>query len=90
MSIAGHDFSLDGKCSCGRKFADISIAEKSDIGKPLHCHSGNLTEREYYEIDKERDRIWYALYGVASGSGPPPSPQPVYNEIPLHDDSYVG
>lgn len=86
--IAGHSFGIDGKCSCGMRFADVAVADKLDIGKPMHCHTGNLTEIEYNEIARERDRIWATIHGVASGSGPI-SP-PVYEDVPLHDDSYVG
>ena len=63
------------------------MAERGDIGKPLYAHTGCLTEREYEEIEKERDRIWSMVYGVANGSGPVSPPEPEY---PLHDDAYIG
>lgn len=85
--IAGHIFLDDGRCSCGRRFADISIAEKADIGKPVYCHSGSLNETEYNEIVRERERIWSMVYGVATGSGPA---APIYEDIPVHDDAYLG
>lgn len=86
--IAGHLFNDNGKCSCGRRFADISIAERSDIGKPLYCHNGSLNEMGYNEIVMERERIWAMVYGVATGSGP--SIPPIYEDVPLHDDAYLG
>lgn len=56
--IAGHVFSLEGKCSCGYRFADISSARREDIGKPYWAHTGSLTDNEFREIEAERDRIY--------------------------------
>ena len=70
------------------RFADISVAERGDIGKPVYAHTGCLTEREYDEIARERDRIWSTIHGVANGSGPVAAP--IYEDIPLHDDAYIG
>jgi hypothetical protein len=88
LKIAGHEFEADGKCSCRVRFADIATVDRSDIGKLGYCHTGNLTENEYNEIVRERDRIWSTIHGVASGSGPI-SP-PIYEDVPMHDDSYIG
>ena len=68
-TIAGHNFGPNGFCTfschnsercCGRRFSDISMATKDDIGKPGWAHYGDLTATEYGEIEKERDRIWAA------------------------------
>lgn len=56
--IAGHIFSLEGKCSCGYRFADISSARRENVGKPHWAHTGSLTENEYNEIVTERERIY--------------------------------
>lgn len=88
--IAGHVFHDNGRCSCGRRFADIAIAERADVGKPVYAHTGSLTETEYGEIVTERERIWSMVSGVATGSGPSAPPHPIYEDVPIHDDAYLG
>jgi hypothetical protein len=56
--IAGHTFSLEGKCTCGKRFGDISDARREHVGKPDWAHSGTLTEHELNEIIAERERIY--------------------------------
>ena len=57
--IAGHTFDMNGWCSCGKRFSDISFAaygeewiEKLDI-----AHSRGLTETEQKQIAAEVERI---------------------------------
>lgn len=59
--IAGHTF-VDGpegkKCACGKLWLDVAPASRADIGQAGWAHAGSLTEAEYNEIDRERERIW--------------------------------
>ena len=66
--IAGHSFSAtDGLCTCGRRFSDISMAEREHIGKEHWAHTGCLTGHEFEQIVGERERIWRSLSGQPSG-----------------------
>ncbi len=77
MSIAGHFFTdtQTGRCSCGKRFADIAIATEGDIGSSGIAHQGDLNKSEYDQIVAEKDRIWALVSGVASGRGVP-MPEP--------------
>jgi hypothetical protein len=72
--IAGHSFqeTTHGRvCSaCGKYYAEIGVVDIGDIGKTGIAHVGALTPREYDEIQRENDRIWALLVGVATGDGP--------------------
>jgi hypothetical protein len=70
MTIAGHAFGIEGRCSCGRRFGDISGAGPEHVNKPHWAHQGNLIESELIEIQTEVKRIWELLVGTANGSGP--------------------
>lgn len=78
--IAGHRFSLEGQCSCGKRFGDISGVLREDIGKREIAHTDHLTENEYNQIVAERERIW--LLVISSSMDSPPAPAP-----PIHDDA---
>jgi hypothetical protein len=61
-SIAGHLFDpLNGKCSCGKVYSDISCAPESAISDDrqagLWCHQGALTRHEWQQIQDENSRI---------------------------------
>jgi len=61
-SIAGCSFDpLNGKCSCGKVYSDISSAPKSAIEDQsqigIWCHYGALSEKEWEQIQAENDRI---------------------------------
>ena len=82
--IAGHTFVGPlGRCSCGKCFADISVACRDDIGTHGWAHSGSLVEREYIEIDNERDRLWRLVVGVCSGV----AAREFEPEYPMFDDA---
>lgn len=89
-TIAGHRFieTTHGRiCSvCNKFYVDISIVQKSDIGKTGWAHVGVLYEREYKEIQDENERMWKLLVGVATGNGPE-IPQP---DEPSIDDMLAG
>lgn len=74
MSIAGHTFwetTIGRVCQgCGMRFVHVAQAHRSDIGREGFAHQGLLIEREYDEIDAERNRIFALVAGVASGNGP--------------------
>lgn len=57
--IAGHIFSMDGRCSCGRKLSDIAFAafDPEWIGQTNIAHTGTLTIHEQAEIASELDRL---------------------------------
>lgn len=61
MLIAGHVFeeTPNGRvCACGARWVDVLQARREHIGTQGWAHTGNLIEREYDEIEAERDRIW--------------------------------
>lgn len=69
--IAGHTFA-DGPTgractSCGRLWTAIAGATKNDVGQLGIAHQGVLTDTELDQIETERERIWSAVMGVASG-----------------------
>jgi len=68
VSIAGHDFNLEGKCSCGKRLVDLLIATEDCIGDGGWAHSAHLTRHEYSQIEAERDRIW-ELVAIYASSG---------------------
>lgn len=72
--IAGHTFGIEGRCTCGLRFGDISGAGPEHINKPHWAHSGNLTQHELTEIQAEVRRIWGLIVGVSTGSGPSVGP----------------
>jgi len=69
-SIAGHTFSLEGRCSCGLKFADISGAGPEHLNQPHWSCQGNLVSYELAEIQAEVRRLWDLVVGAATGNGP--------------------
>ena len=70
--IAGHTFSLPGgRCSCGRRFSDISGVTRADVGLYGLAHTGALTEFEYDQIQREIARLWGLVQVAASGAAPP-------------------
>ncbi len=59
--IAGpvfHDSPIGRVCDCGARWVDALMARRSDVGMLGFAHTGALLEREYLEIEAERDRIW--------------------------------
>jgi hypothetical protein len=74
MTIAGHSFSPEGLCTCGRRFGDISGAGPEHLNKPHWAHQGNLIERELEEIQAEVQRLWSLVVGAATGNGPAAAP----------------
>lgn len=80
MTIAGHDFGIEGKCSCGKTFADIAGARREHLSKEGWAHRNGLTETELMEIQTEVARIWSLVMGVATGSGPVAAPAPEDDE----------
>lgn len=69
MSIAGHTFVGQwNRCSCDKRFSDISWATRANVGEMHIAHSGALNEREADEITAERERFWLALTDVAGSS----------------------
>jgi len=83
--IAGHLFTIEGKCSCGKRFADISGATQEHIGKEGWAHTRELNAAEFSEICTERDRIWALVVGSSTGGA-----APAVRELPAHDDAYFG
>jgi hypothetical protein len=71
MWIAGHYFieTPHGRVckTCGKLYVQVSIVEKSDIGKPGWAHNGNLYANEYEQIQRENERMWGHVVGVAAG-----------------------
>jgi len=67
-TIAGHTFvsrpNGRDECSCGKTWVDIAPATEDDIKKEGWAHSGSLTEFEYKQIVKERERRWDVGMGV--------------------------
>lgn len=74
--IAGHTFSgFDGRCTCGRRFSDISMfTHDSDAGKPDIAHSGLSNIAEINEIRGENQRIWNAMMAAVDQGGGGDSP----------------
>jgi len=70
MTIAGHVFTLEGQCSCGKRFQDISGASEEHVGTHGWAHSGHLVAYELAEIRAEVRRIWELTIGAATGNGP--------------------
>jgi hypothetical protein len=68
VSIAGHDFNLEGKCSCGKRLVDLLVTTEDGVGKMEIAHSGSLTRHEFNQIEAERDRIW-ELVAIYASSG---------------------
>lgn len=69
--VAGHDFTgLDGRCTCGKRFADIAGSTTDDIGQLYVAHVGALNAAELSEIEAERERRWAARTAPARGGGP--------------------
>lgn len=65
--IAGHTFvGLDGRCSCGKRFSDISGAGPENVGKPDWAHAAHLSFDELQQIVAERERMWGTVVGSAS------------------------
>lgn len=58
--IALHTFGLDGRCACGKQFADIAFAAYDPcwLGKTGISHSGELTLHEQSQIRDEVERIY--------------------------------
>lgn len=62
--IAGHLFreTLAGSvCDCGARWRDVLGARREDINTLGWAHTGALLEREYLEIEAERERVWAAV-----------------------------
>lgn len=61
--IAGHLFTSEGRCSCGKRLSDISFVygDRSWIGQPDIAHTGLLNEAEYGQICGEVERIFAAV-----------------------------
>lgn len=59
--IAGHHFreTIHGLvCECGARWRDVLQARREDVGSLGWAHTGALLEREYLEIEAERERLW--------------------------------
>ena len=84
LVVAGHSFDLSGRCSCGRKWTQIMDTTADQIGEDGVAHIGKLTATEFESIvthrEYERNWIWSALIGVATGSGPVYTSQEVGSE----------
>jgi hypothetical protein len=67
--IAGHVFTLDGKCACGRRLTDIGFAayDAEWVGKSDIAHTGTLTAHEQTEIRDAVEAIYsHAMEGARS------------------------
>ena len=59
--IAGHIFveTIHGlRCECGARWRDVLGARREGVGTFGWAHTGQLLEREYLEIEAERERVW--------------------------------
>ena len=59
---AGHTWSLNGFCSCGKRLSDVSFAayDPNWVGKTGISHVGGLTATEQVEIRGEVERVYVA------------------------------
>lgn len=78
-TIAGHVFGLEGRCSCGKRFSDVSGATPQHVGTHGIAHTAHLTAAELGEIQAEVQRIWNLLVGSATGNGPATTQEPDYS-----------
>lgn len=71
--IAGHLFTHEGQCSCGRNFADVSGAKVEHVGQLHWAHTGALTYTELLEIHAEVSRLWHLVVSAATGGASVPT-----------------
>lgn len=63
--IAGHTFDLNGRCTCGRTWAQIAGTTLEDVGQKHIAHVGELNTKEAEEIAEKRERDWATIAQVA-------------------------
>ena len=70
MTIAGHEFreTPSGRvcAGCGMLWTQIAGTQRDDIGQFGIAHHGTLYASEYEEIERERERIWQAVWEACS------------------------
>ena len=59
---AGHTWSLNGFCSCGKRLSDVSFAayDAGWVGQTGIAHTGALTVTEQAEIRNEVEHVYSA------------------------------
>lgn len=79
--IAGHEFgetAVGRRCTrisfmdeaCGMRWCHVRSARREDVGRHGFAHQGGLNEKEYNEIQEEKQKeetdIWQAVLDAAS------------------------